>query len=735
MYTNKTRFTGLSGIDTQSMIEQLMKAESMKLYSLQRSTQLTSWKQEAYRATADVLKGFQNDFLTLTSGLKMRNPSSYSPVSYKATVNGVSTDAVELTTSNGMKSGDYKVEIKQLAQKDSYTGSKEFGGEVKSSVDANAQNFRVGDSFNVTLDGTTKSIELTQADIDSISLATSSDEKTQAFAGIMQSKVNTAFGSGKVTVSNDNLKLSFTTNKGNAFSINEGKGRDTKATAGTALDKLTADSQITFTAKNSDGNDVNISVDLKTDMEAADVVKAINRKLSEEKVTSISFGVDDDGKVTIANPNSNSDVTITNASSLSQLGFSTGGSVTIEKTNIMGETGITPGTATNLDLSRSVKDIFGSDFTFDASGKASFEINGKTIEIEETDTLSMFVNKVNSADAGVKLSFDNLTRKFSIESVESGAVAEINMSQSFKDALGFNTRNTVAQDAILSVNGIETTRPTNNVDINGLKLTLNSASPGKVIDLKVTSDTSVALDSIKKFVEGYNSIVEKLNSDVSTTRIRNSSGIAYQPLTDDEKDAMSADEIEMWEEKAKEGTLYRDDILSKTLSDLRLNMYQPVELSNGKKLSLHEIGITTSSSYNDGGKLVIDEDKLMKALEERGDDVTELFTKQSSYSYSDKTNYGSRLSQEGIAERMNDLINDAAGSNGKIAQRAGFENSLSATTNDIYKQLKADYDRMEDMREYLYEKETYYYSMFSKMESAITEANNQMSYLQAQLGG
>ena len=39
----------------------------------------------------------------------------------------------------------------------------------------------------------------------------------------------------------------------------------------------------------------------------------------------------------------------------------------------------------------------------------------------------------------------------------------------------------------------------------------------------------------------------------------------------------------------------------------------------GKTISLYEIGITTTSNYNDGGKIEFDEEKFRKALTERGD--------------------------------------------------------------------------------------------------------------------
>src|SRR5699024_12505536 len=44
---------------------------------------------------------------------------------------------------------------------------------------------------------------------------------------------------------------------------------------------------------------------------------------------------------------------------------------------------------------------------------------------------------------------------------------------------------------------------------------------------------------------------------------------------------------------------------------------------------LSQIGITTTSDYQDGGKLQIDEDKLKEALSNNGDDVYKLFVNNS----------------------------------------------------------------------------------------------------------
>ena len=50
--------------------------------------------------------------------------------------------------------------------------------------------------------------------------------------------------------------------------------------------------------------------------------------------------------------------------------------------------------------------------------KIGFKINGKEINIDSSDTLGTFINKINSSGAGVKASFNSQERRFRIESLD-----------------------------------------------------------------------------------------------------------------------------------------------------------------------------------------------------------------------------------------------------------------------------------------------------------------------------
>ncbi len=85
---------------------------------------------------------------------------------------------------------------------------------------------------------------------------------------------------------------------------------------------------------------------------------------------------------------------------------------------------------------------------------------------------------------------------------------------------------------------------------------------------------------------------------------------------------MDKEDINLWEEKAKSGLLRSDDIISRTMLNTRRSIYEKFEVKDGfsgKYTLITDIGISTEkyARGSAGGKLVIDEDKLKKAIAER----------------------------------------------------------------------------------------------------------------------
>lgn len=162
---------------------------------------------------------------------------------------------------------------------------------------------------------------------------------------------------------------------------------------------------------------------------------------------------------------------------------------------------------------------------------------------------------------------------------------------------------------------------------------LGTTAAGETVNVTVSNDTSAVYDTIKEFITEYNSILKTMNTYYGAA-----SASSYEVLTDDQKKAMSDDEVDKWNTKIKDSLLRRDSTLNSLISTLKTDMMGTVTASNGKTYSLANLGITTSSkNYNEGGLLHIkgDEDDdefadstntLMQMLEEDPDTVKEVLS-------------------------------------------------------------------------------------------------------------
>ncbi|WP_035098532.1 flagellar hook-associated protein 2 [Anoxybacteroides tepidamans] len=353
--------------------------------------------------------------------------------------------------------------------------------------------------------------------------------------------------------------------------------------------------------------------------------------------------------------------------------------------------------------------------------------NPVTVTITANSTLDSVIAQLNSnSDLGITVFQDTQTGKIVITKKDTGSQASLVMGDAttatFFQQLGFSgavagadlTGKTAGQDAQFTINGLSTTRATNTFTINNVTYTLKSAGTATVT---TGTDTDTIFNAIKGFVDKYNDIIGKINAKISETRYRD-----YPPLTDEQKQAMTDKQVELWEEKAKSGLLRSDSILSSGLNQMRLGVYSKVNdpTINANYDTISEIGITTSSNFLDNGKLIIDETKLRAAIEKDPNSVYQLFNAN-----------GSSFDTKGIARRLRDTIKDTIG---KIEQKAGKtiwtnqQFSIGRDLNNINNQISVFNDRLKEI-------EDRYYRQFSAMEEAINKANAQSAYLMNAFGG
>ncbi|WP_342488685.1 flagellar filament capping protein FliD [Cytobacillus sp. FSL W7-1323] len=388
------------------------------------------------------------------------------------------------------------------------------------------------------------------------------------------------------------------------------------------------------------------------------------------------------------------------------------------------------------------KITFGSDLQAGAKAEVSYDHQyfefsmstyNETGEVSQTftfdarDSLTTVIDKVNKSSLGVNMFYDQHSDKVTIARTstgdfnQSGDGKEISFNGSpfLNNVLKLDSNNEKGgENAKFTLNGLETERTSNTFTVNGVSFTLkdtfdavNGDSP---VTISINNDTDKAVEKIKEFVEKYNELIDNIQGQLSEEKYRD-----YAPLTSEQREAMSEKDIELWEEKAKSGLLRSDQQLSSLLSNMRMNFYTPLEGATSEYNQLSAIGITTTKNYLEGGKLEINEDKLKEALENDAEGVFNLFAAD-----------GDTLGEQGISRRLRDTVTQSIDA---LTLKAG--NGMKTNSQfTIGKNLDDINNRITELESKLADKEQRYWSQFAAMETQMQKMNEQMNYMLTQFG-
>ncbi|AHN20584.1 flagellar filament capping protein FliD [Lysinibacillus varians] len=245
---------------------------------------------------------------------------------------------------------------------------------------------------------------------------------------------------------------------------------------------------------------------------------------------------------------------------------------------------------------------------------------------------------------------------------------------------------------------------------------VNAAPKAQAVTMTSTTNVDDIMNKIKEFVTTYNGFIKDLNDQTKETKYRD-----YKPLTSEQKEGMSENEIKLWEEKAKSGLLRGDTLIREGLSNMRSLVYQSNPAIDSKYNTLFSIGITTSKNYNDGGSLQIDETKLRKVLEEDPDAVEKLF-KNSEGKKEDIVD-GKTVDTRGYIDKLRESMKSFEITIEKKAGRSTMTDAQYA----IGKNLVDTESRISTWKRKLEDIESRYWKQFTAMEQAINKANSQSS--------
>ena len=370
----------------------------------------------------------------------------------------------------------------------------------------------------------------------------------------------------------------------------------------------------------------------------------------------------------------------------------------------------------------------------------NFIVNGTKIEgITADTTVSELLTAINNnKDAGVTAIYLDSANKFVLSSNEKGEGREISLGANpdkKDDAAnlifgGDDQEIHKGTDGEMSIlyNGVQTTitSSSNTFSIDGLDIratnTFNtgSATAEGGVSFTASADTEKVTETVKKFIEAYNAMIDEVRTQVTTKPDSN-----YKPLTDDQKNEMNETSIKNWEDKAKEGILYNSSAL-KDLDNATQGIFSSMMMNGVSYDDLEKIGISFSDDYTAGGKIVFDEEKFKTAMDSDPEKVSDLFT-----------------GTHGIVNTIDSTLSTYAtryaskngNSYGVLIEEAGSEKlSLTLTNNSIYKELKDMQETITNLQSQLSTEQDRYISQFTQMERLINQMNSQSSYL-SQLGG
>jgi flagellar hook-associated protein 2 len=363
--------------------------------------------------------------------------------------------------------------------------------------------------------------------------------------------------------------------------------------------------------------------------------------------------------------------------------------------------------------------------------QTTFTINGTDVTFDPAqDSLNSIIDKINK-QTNVTAYYDSVSGQVSFMAKQTGKTngstgtdANIQFSGDFlTNVLKVSTTSanaTAAVNATVTINGMQTERTSNTFEINGVQITLLQQGGG-ASTINVTTDTDSIVNTIKSFISDYNDMLKSLQDKVSEPRYRD-----YPPLTDDQKKEMKDNEITLWEDKAKSGLLKNDEILSKAIENMRMDIMTPVETGSTKYKTLTSIGIETGD-YSENGKLYLtDETKLRAAIEEDPEAVMNLFAGVGT----DAANQADK----GIAKKLYDHMQEAMDA---ITTKNGSPLTDGAYSDEsvIGKQLKTLREQIDQENTRLKDLEDRYYRQFTAMETAINNYNAQSAYLANAFGG
>lgn len=740
------RMTGLaSGLDTESIIKELMTAKSVQKTKLEQSKTKLEWKKEKW---AELNTKLYDLFRNQVS--KMRLQSTYNA---KATSSSNEAVASVKATSNATN-GSYTMAVSQVATAQYLTSAKLDASGVSGGKVTNNTKMSELDSGLVG-----KEIQITSGG-KQVNFQVRSDSTISDYVSALKSAgLNANFdeAQGRFFIGG---KDSGASNSYSITTVNLSQGElDARAALEAALDygNMNSSSKAAVTAVYQ--NLTSLSADATEDDRQAAVQKALETLTDvgyTKQVSDITTAATQVLKAQLYNENYDS---IYNEQKQTYYDIDSEGNATVKESyatkygtqfdTLTEDDKVRAGVATKEEyIQKSVDALVekaakaattskvNSLISSDLAAKerlAELKLDGVSdlsgfseAQIEEFGLQTFDGTSVKTREAlqatltGLVNAYANVSDRSS--STDGSALGSLGMTDISVDENGAKATGVAptgmaliaAADSKITLNGAELTASSNTISVNGLTIDVKSkTAANETITFTVSNDTSGVYNTVKSFVSEYNAIVKEMYSLFNA-----SSSKGYEPLTDDQKKEMSESQIEDWEKKIKGSLLRRDSQLGDLMSSMRTALSSSVQI-DGKSYSLSTFGITTSSLISENGMLHIYGDKDDAAFSGENDLLTKALTENPEL-------VAKALS--GVVSKLYETMNKKMASS-QVSSAFTFYNDkkMNSDIDDYTKKIKDWTSRLQDQ-------EDSYYKQYSALETAMAKLNSQMNSLSSLFG-
>lgn len=792
-----TRITGMySGLDTDQIIKDLMKAENMKVDTVKQDRQYLEWKQDAYRDIINQLRDFEDKYFSYSSpNTNLRSSKTFNGYA----VNMASEDDsryIEVTSTSSALTGNYDITNISLAKSARFEGSDAIStGSIESgsiTFPLNISSAGDNNKITVTLNGASK--EITIGD------GTNPINNISDLVSDLQTKIDQEFGinqdlSKKITVGNNGDKLTFSTDPTNNISIdyayNEGYSLFGKS-LGTSIDINNQNNKFELTYN---GTTHEINLDVATYADADELANHIQSKID-------AFPEFNDANNHIRVVNRSGKLSL-NAVDPSKTSTVTNGwdNYVVQDTNIIPDD-ITGSFKVTLDgqdynITLEEKDYTKEELvstiqskidsskvlvTLDGGGKLRFEaLSGDGIAIDKVENTGLdelnlsnmnLSNKINLSDSLVDSNFATpLT-------TDVGGIIQFTING---ELFEFDADEDSLNEIMSSVNGNQNANVKMMYDEITDKIIVESKGTGATAEVEISDVAGkgnfmeiLGLNGAAATGSDASITINDGNGSQTISRPSNQftvNGISYdlkEDYTGNIGFRVEGDSDELFDKIKGFVEDYNKIVedVNKKLHEEKNYDYKPLTEAQKDDMSEKEIELWEEKAKS--GLLRSDStlrslvSNMRGAMYESVDGIALYsigITTSSNYkdagklvinedklrqSIEDNSDQIANLftkTDEGIANKIYDILEEnvsiktnSNGQKGLLLEKAGMSGDRTVNNNILSRKISQYDDMIDEMLDDLIRKENYYYNMFAKMERALSQMQSQSSFFMGQMG-